>query len=154
MIPEGFLATDRIEHTTDEFSKKRLLQHVSGLLAKSGNQLTGNDIFDRLMERERLGATGLGHGVGLPHARVQGILRARAAVMVLDKPVAYDAEDKQPVDLICALIVPEDENTHHLEILGSLARVFSDSANREQLKSLRVPSDILSTFHGLLQSEA
>lgn len=154
MIPEGFLSVDRIQRSSESFSKKRLLQQVAELLALADNELDGNTVFDGLQERERLGATGLGHGVGLPHTRIEGIASARAALILLDEPVPYDAEDRQPVDLVCALMVPKEEHSAHLEILASLAGLFSSADHRKRLRELREPGEILALFDELLRAEA
>lgn len=96
-------------------------------------------ILDALISRERLGSTGLGHGVGLPHSRVSCIQEPIAAFVTLDKGVDYESMDGQPVDLVLGLLVPEHCNDEHLKILAQLARRFSDATLRDQLRNFAEP---------------
>jgi PTS system nitrogen regulatory IIA component len=114
-------------------SKKRVLEHAAQLLAKSDSEL-GEGIFERLLERERLGSTGLAGGVALPHARMPGIDQTRGAFLKLSRPVDFDSVDGQPVDLVFALVVPEEATEEHLELLAELAGLFHDAGLREELR--------------------
>lgn len=116
-------------------SKKRSLEVLSVLLAQTEGEPTDRTIFEHLIGRERLGSTGLGKGVALPHARVDGIDEARGALIKLDQPVDFDAIDKQPVDLLFALVVPKHFTDEHLRILAALAELFSEHPFCERLRS-------------------
>lgn len=107
-------------------SKKRALEKLSEYLAQSDSNLTDAMIFDKLLERERLGSTGLGGGVAIPHCRLAEARRAVVALMTLAEPVDFDSRDKKPVDILFALIVPEECNEMHLKILATAAEMFSD----------------------------
>ena len=96
-------------------SRKALLQYASDLLAET-YELPARKLFDELMSRERLGSTGLGEGVAIPHCRI-ACEKIHAACLTLAQPVDYDAVDGEPVDLIFILLVPPDENSAHLELL-------------------------------------
>jgi PTS system nitrogen regulatory IIA component len=96
-------------------------------------------ILDALISRERLGSTGLGHGVGLPHSRVSCIQEPIAAFVTLDTGVDYESVDGQPVDLVLGLLVPEHCNDEHLKILAQLAKRFSDETLRTQLRNFEEP---------------
>jgi PTS system nitrogen regulatory IIA component len=96
-------------------------------------------ILDALISRERLGSTGLGHGVGLPHSRVSCIQEPIAAFLTLDTGVDYESTDGQAVDLVMGLLVPENCNDEHLKILAQLARRFSDETLRTQLRNFEEP---------------
>ncbi|MDT8388052.1 MAG: PTS IIA-like nitrogen regulatory protein PtsN [Thiogranum sp.] len=120
------LSPERIACRQDSSSKKRSLEILSALLASSLPEFTEGEIFDSLIGRERLGSTGLGQGVALPHGRVQGLKHPLAAAMTLSKSVDYDAIDRQPVDLMFALLVPEESTEEHLQILARLAEMFID----------------------------
>lgn len=122
------LAPARVACDAQVTSKKKALEVVSGLLSGNGAGLTEAEIFDSLIGRERLGSTGLGHGVAIPHARLPGHEEALAAFVKLENGVDYDAVDRQPVDLLFSLLVPEHFTDEHLEILAKLARMFSDEA--------------------------
>lgn len=92
-------------------------------------------VSDSLFARERLGSTGLGHGVAIPHGRIKGLKAPMAAVLQLAAPIGFDAPDGQPVNLLIFLLVPEAATQKHLEILSEIAGLLSDSGLREQLKT-------------------
>lgn len=107
-------------------SKKRLLQDV-GDLAASAYDMSASVIFDALQERENLGPTGVGHGVALPHARLADIETVVGTFVLLEKPVDFNAVDRQPVDLVFALFAPEDAGVEHLKALALVSRTLRDS---------------------------
>jgi PTS system nitrogen regulatory IIA component len=128
MIPKGLLEPGSVSLGDAASSKKRVLEHAAQLLVERYEEPTAEQIFERLLERERLGSTGLAGGVALPHARMPVLERPRAAFLRLDKAVDFDALDGQPVDLVFALLVPEDANDEHLQLLASLAAMFNQPA--------------------------
>lgn len=97
--------------------------------------MTEDEIFESLIERERLGSTGLGHGVAIPHARLKGREEAIGAFLKLDTGIDFDAIDQQPVDLVFALLVPEHYTDEHLHILANLAEIFGDEPFCEKLRN-------------------
>mgnify|MGYP000644550533 CR=1 FL=1 len=104
------------------------------MLAPAGGEPAAEQIFERLLERERLGSTGLAGGVALPHARMPGIITSHGAFLSLNEAVEFDALDGHPVDLIFTLLVPEDATEEHLQLLGELATMFNQPELREQLR--------------------
>jgi PTS system nitrogen regulatory IIA component len=121
-----FLTPDRVTCRQDSSSKKRALESLSKLLANDLPGFTDGEIFDSLIGRERLGSTGLGKGVALPHGRMKGLDTPVAALLTLVQGIDYDAIDNQPVDLLFALLVPEESTDEHLKILAQLAAMFSN----------------------------
>ena len=115
-------------------SKKRLLENISELLARKQPQLSKNEIFNSLISREKLGTTGLGRGVAIPHGRLGGLRRPVCAFIRIEQPIEFDALDGQPVDLVFALIVPEDSTDEHLQILSTIAALFSNPAFCSRLR--------------------
>jgi len=115
----------RIACQQESSSKKRSLEILSGLLASAVPDYTEAEIFDSLVARERLGSTGLGNGVALPHGRLRSLKRPIAALLTLKQGIDFDAIDRQPVDLLYALLVPEESDEEHLKILAHLASMFS-----------------------------
>lgn len=113
-------------------SKKRLFEQVAQLLHEQAG-LPQNEIFDCLIARERLGSTGLGHGVAIPHGRRASVQAACGAFIRLQEAVDFDAPDGKPVSLVCVLLVPEAATSEHLEILSHLAGKFNDKAVRDAL---------------------
>ena len=114
-------------------SKKRAFEEA-GLLFENLHGLGRALITDSLFARERLGSTGLGHGVAIPHGRIKGLKAPMAAVFRLAEPIGFDAPDEQAVVLLIFLLVPEAATQKHLEILSEIAELLSDAALREQIK--------------------
>ena len=115
-------------------SKKRAFEEA-GLLFENLHGLNRALITDSLFARERLGSTGLGHGVAIPHGRIKGLKMPMAAIFQLQTPIGFDAPDELSVNLLVFLLVPEAATQKHLEILSEIAEMLSDSALREQLKT-------------------
>ena len=126
---------DRIAYDAHAGSKKRALELISDLLTANNPNMTKDEIFGSLIERERLGSTGLGHGVAIPHARLKGREEAIGAFLKLDAGIDFDAIDQQPVDLVFALLVPEHYTDEHLHILANLAEIFGDDTFCEKLRN-------------------
>jgi PTS system nitrogen regulatory IIA component len=118
-------------------SKKRLLEHLAKLLDERETDDSERAIFESLVKRERLGSTGLAHGVAIPHGRSASIQRAVGAFVRLSEPVDFSAIDGKPVDLVFALVVPEHFTDQHLMFLAELAELFSEPANLVGLRSAR-----------------
>lgn len=127
------LTRERVLCNVNLASKKAALETLADLMAAADNALSGHQAFASLLARERLGGTGLGHGVALPHGRVQNSVTT-AAFLKLKQGVDYDAVDRQPVDLMFALLVPEDSTQEHLQILAQLAGRFNQPAFLAQLR--------------------
>jgi PTS system nitrogen regulatory IIA component len=120
------LTTERILCCNDIGSKKRLLEQIGELLASSSPQLSQTEIFDALINREKLGSTGLGHGVAIPHGRMDGLDQPVCAFVKLGTPIDFDAADNQPVDLVFTLLVPHESTEEHLQVLSTIAEIFSN----------------------------
>jgi len=121
----------------DVSSKKRVFEQV-GLLFENHHHIARSQVFDSLFAREKLGSTGLGQGVAIPHGRIKGLKEALGALVRMKQPVPFDAPDGQAVGLIFVLLVPDRATDVHLQILSELAQMFSDKAFRERL--LAAPS--------------
>ncbi len=116
----------------DVSSKKRLFEQI-GLLFENTRQIPRSRVFDSLFDREKLGSTGLGYGVAIPHGRIKTIKEPVCAFVRTATPVAFESPDGQPVRLVFAMLVPEHATEAHLQILSELAQMFSDAALREAL---------------------
>ncbi|HEY3046339.1 MAG TPA: PTS sugar transporter subunit IIA [Polaromonas sp.] len=128
------LPPSQVQVSVEATSKKRAFEEA-GLLFENLHGLNRALITDSLFARERLGSTGLGHGVAIPHGRIKGLKAPMAAVFQLQAPIGFDAPDEQAVALLIFLLVPEAATQKHLEILSEIAELLSDSALREQLKT-------------------
>lgn len=122
-------------------SKKRVFEQA-GLLFENLNAIARSTVTDNLFARERLGSTGLGHGVAIPHGRVKGLKNPLAAVLRVQQPIAFDAPDDEPVALLIFLLVPEAATQRHLEILSEIAEMLSDRDLRERLKTEAEPAEV------------
>jgi nitrogen PTS system EIIA component len=116
----------------DVSSKKRVFEQV-GLLFENNHQIARAQVFDSLFAREKLGSTGLGQGVAIPHGRIKGLKEALGALVRMKAGIPFDAPDGQPVALVFVLLVPDRATDVHLQILSELAQMFSDKAFRERL---------------------
>lgn len=116
----------------DASSKKRVFEQA-GLLFENNQGIARSTVFDSLFARERLGSTGLGQGIAIPHGRIKGLKEAAGAFLRLAAPVQFDAPDGRPVNLLFVLLVPEQANETHLQLLSELAQMFSDRSFREGL---------------------
>jgi nitrogen PTS system EIIA component len=117
-------------------SKKQVLEDLSARAAKL-EALPGRDLFEALLQRERLGSTGVGRGVAVPHCRLASIKRLACVFARLETPIAFDAVDGQPVDLVFLLLAPEDAGADHLKALARLSRVMRDNKTMLQLRSAK-----------------
>ena len=115
-------------------SKKRAFEQA-GVLFENQHSIARATVSDNLFARERLGSTGLGHGVAIPHGRIKGLKNPLAAVLRVQQPIAFDAPDDEPVSLLIFLLVPEAATQRHLDILSEIAEMLSDRTLRDRLKT-------------------
>ncbi|BAN46759.1 PTS IIA-like nitrogen regulatory protein PtsN [Metapseudomonas resinovorans] len=115
-------------------SKKRVLEQIAKLVARDLPDLDNQDIFESLVAREKLGSTGFGNGIAIPHCRLTGCTAPISAVLRLDAPVDFDAIDGAPVDLLFVLLVPEAATDEHLELLRQIASMLDRTDVRERLR--------------------
>lgn len=126
------LSAENIVVGLDASSKKRVFEQV-GLLFENRHGIARSHVYDALFAREKLGSTGLGQGIAIPHGRIKGLKEVRCAFLRLATPVQFDAPDGKPVGFIFVLLVPEAATEHHLQLLSELAQMFSDKTFRERL---------------------
>ncbi|HKJ72431.1 MAG TPA: PTS sugar transporter subunit IIA [Gammaproteobacteria bacterium] len=127
------LSRDRVRTDLTASSKKSLLDQLAALFQDDRPDLDEREVFQTLLRREQLGSTAVGHGVALPHGRLADLDRPLGAFSRLAEPADFDAIDDQPVTLVFALLVPNEENEQHLQVLARLARMFDDGGFRERL---------------------
>lgn len=139
------LTADCVMLDSESASKKRVFERV-GLMFENTQNIARSQVFDSLFAREKLGSTGLGQGVAIPHGRVKGLRDAVAAFVKMKTPIPFDAPDGLPVNFIFVLLVPERATDLHLQILGELAQMFSDAQFREKLQATDDPVAIHALF--------
>lgn len=130
----NLIKPERVACCQEMSSKKRTLEQLSQMLAASTPNITPGEIFDSLNGRERLGSTGLGRGVAIPHGRMDGLEEPVGAFLHLTTGVDFDAPDHAPVDLLFTLLVPAESTEEHLQLLAQLARMFADRAFCQRLR--------------------
>ncbi len=142
LIAALLVNADNIDCHNSAPSKKRILENISAILAKNTPTIGAETIFQALLERERLGSTGLGRGVAIPHARIPGLTHTIAAMMTLESPVNYDAADNKPVDIVVGLLVPEEGGEHHLQHLSRLVTLFIQTKTCTTIREASNPEEI------------
>ncbi|MDO6619380.1 MULTISPECIES: PTS IIA-like nitrogen regulatory protein PtsN [unclassified Shewanella] len=115
-------------------SKKKVLELISNLMAAQYPTLSSQAIFESLIAREKMGSTGIGNGIAIPHGRLDNIEEPIAILIKCEEPIAFDAIDKQPVDILFALLVPADQCQQHLSTLSSMAEKLSDKLILKRLR--------------------
>ena len=128
----SLLPPDNVVADLDASSKKRVFEQV-GILFENQQGIARSTVYDALFAREKLGSTGLGQGIAIPHGRIKGLKTPVGAFVRLQTAVQFDAPDGKPVGLIFVLLVPEAANEHHLQLLSELAQMFSDKDFRDRL---------------------
>ena len=131
---------------TDISSKKRLLEFISNTVADKFG-LPQSTIYGNLLDRERLGSTGLGNGFAIPHARLSNLDTTIGCFIRLDQPVKFEAPDNKPVDLVFTIIIPENATDEHLQILSTLAKIFSQSKICEAIRSAESNDEVARIIH-------
>ena len=127
-------------------SKKRLLEQIANMFAEQLPDADAGQIFSTLIERENLGSTGIGNGIALPHGRIAGLDDVAGIFLRLQDPLEFDAADHMPVNLIFAILVPENATEEHLKLLASLAGIFRDEETRLKLLKTADPAQVRSMF--------
>jgi len=140
LLPPASIALD-----IDVPSKARLFEAAGALFAASSG-LDAGAVASSLAAREKLGSTGLGQGIAIPHGRIKGLKEARGAFLRLKQPVSFDAPDGKPVSQVFVLLVPEQATDLHLQLLSELAQMFSERTFRERLAVATSAADLVTLF--------
>jgi len=133
-------------------SKKRVLEQAAKLIAADYPALDPDDLFRQLTARERLGSTGIGHGIAIPHSRAENCATAIGALITLEEAVDFEAVDDAPVDIIFTLLVPNEAQEEHLRILAALAQVFGNADNLQKLRNAESDEDLFQRARQLFDS--
>ena len=145
MNVSNILTTAHIDLSMRAASKKRALEILSELIAKD-TSLNSTVVFQSLIDRERIGSTGIGESIAIPHGRLKGLERPVGAFTILEQPIDFDAIDQKPVNMIFALLVPEEATDEHLQLLAQLAKIFSNKQVKEKLLGATTPEAALMIF--------
>lgn len=144
------LTPERTQYCRNHSNKKRIFECLGQLFDADLPELDPQDIFEAYFTREKLGSTCIGHGVAIPHIRSEHLDKPIAALLYLEKPIEFDINNHENVDLICALIVPHEARDEHLQILAELAKLFSQTKFRNTLRACK---DAESLYQAILSYE-
>lgn len=132
---DSILTPERTVKSAPVSSKKKVLEYLGGFIAEHIPESSADEIYERLLNRERMGSTGIGEGIAIPHCRLKQCEKTFGVLLQLEEPIDFDAIDQQPVDLIFALLVPEEATDEHLKTLSMLAQKLSQADYREALRN-------------------
>ena len=123
-------------------SKKKTLEHIAAAISQEIPELPEEDLFENLIAREKLGSTGIGQGIAIPHSRMLSCSKVIGALFTLEQDIAFDAIDNQPVNLLFVLIVPKEASSEHLELLSQIAERFNDVSFCNKLRAASSDSEL------------
>lgn len=132
---DSILTPERTVKSAPVSSKKKVLEYLGSFIAEHIPESSADEIYERLLSRERMGSTGIGEGIAIPHCRLKQCNKTFGVLLHLEQPIDFDSIDQQPVDLIFALLVPEEATDEHLQTLSMLAQKLSQADYREALRN-------------------
>ncbi|MBU3020942.1 PTS IIA-like nitrogen regulatory protein PtsN [Aestuariibacter sp. A3R04] len=140
---QAIVSLDRTECAVQCNSKKRILEIISGIAAKNNPEIDEAVVLSSLMSRERMGSTGIGNGIALPHGRLEGLDHVIAIVVTSKPAIDFDAIDSKPVDIFFTLLVPQDQTEGHLQTLATVAGKLSDKETIKTIRKAQTSDDII-----------
>lgn len=146
MIISDIISLDRTECAVECQSKKRIFEVISDIAVKGNPQLNVNDVLASMLAREKMGSTGIGNGIAIPHGRIEGIQDIVAIVVTSEEPIQFDAIDDKPVDIFFALLVPSEQTQEHLQTLSSIAQKLSDKEIVKAIRNAATRDEIISAL--------
>lgn len=142
MLLENILTEDRTRANVQSASKKRTLEVLAQIFAEDIDIIDADELFQHFINRERLGSTGIGHGIAIPHCRFKTGGQTFAACITLEEPVDFDSVDNEPVNVIFAMLVPEDAEANHLQTLANIAESLQKSEYVTALRKSKTSSEL------------
>ena len=146
MTLDSLISPESVLCNAQARSKKHCLEILSQLLAQTNPEIPSEEIFSKLVERERLGCTGLNRGTAFPHCRIEGLDQSSGALIRLSSPVDFDSADGESVDLIIGLMVPSDLNESHYADVKLITSLLEDEALQEALRSAKTSNELYRTL--------
>lgn len=143
---QAIVSLDRTECAVQCNSKKRILEIIADIAAKNNENIDSATVLSSLMSRERMGSTGIGNGIALPHGRLVGLEKVIAIVVTCTPAIDFDALDEKPVDIFFALLVPEEQTEGHLQTLATVAGKLSDKETIKAIRRATKSDEILSAL--------
>ncbi|MFQ3251001.1 MAG: PTS system nitrogen regulatory IIA component [Glaciecola sp.] len=146
MIISDIISLDRTECAVQCQSKKRIFEVISEIAVKENPQLDIGDVLSSMLAREKMGSTGIGNGIAIPHGRIEGISDIVAIVVTSEEAIEFDAIDDKPVDIFFALLVPSEQTQEHLQTLSSIAQKLSENSIVKAIRSAKSRDEIISAL--------
>jgi len=143
---EGVLSPELTFFNESQSSKKKTLEQIAHYVTRFCSELDETSIFNALINRERLGSTGIGQGIAIPHCRIEGCNRVLGVLMTLEAAIPFDAIDNEPVDILFTLIVPQEATSEHLDLLSQLAEKFNNTVFCNRLRQCQNNSELYQTM--------
>jgi PTS system nitrogen regulatory IIA component len=143
MIISDIVSLDRTECAVNCQSKKRIFEVISEIAVKQCPELDLSDVLTSILTREKMGSTGIGNGIAIPHGRIDGIDEIIAVVVTSEEPIQFDAIDDKPVDIFFALLVPTEQTNEHLQTLSSIAQKLSEKSIVRALRGASTKDQII-----------
>ena len=140
---QAIVSLDRTECAVQCNSKKRILEIISGIAAKNNPDIDEATVLSALLARERMGSTGIGNGIALPHGRLAGLEKVIAIVVTTTPAINFDAIDNKPVDIFFTLLVPQEQTDGHLQTLAMVAGKLSDKETINSIRKAATSDDII-----------
>lgn len=134
MIINDIISLDRTQCSVECQSKKRIFEVISEIAVQQSPELDQVEVLSSLLSREKMGSTGIGHGIAIPHGKIKGLSQMIAVIVTSNQPIEFDAIDSQPVDIFFAILVPEEQTDKHIQALSGIARKLS---NKDTVKAIR-----------------
>lgn len=146
---KNILKPGQILHHSDLNSKKQVLQRISDLFCQETPWINSKDVFNCLLERERIGSTAVGHGIAIPHCRVGEITEPMGCLLTLENSIDFNSVDDKPVNIIFALMVPEENHSEHLELLAQIAELLDKNEVREKIVNAQSSQELLEFINSM-----
>ncbi|MCW8109450.1 PTS IIA-like nitrogen regulatory protein PtsN [Alteromonas ponticola] len=143
---QTIISLDRTKCAVQCNSKKRILEIISRTAAEQNSSIEEDEVLNSLLSREKMGSTGIGNGIALPHGRLPGLEKVIAIVVTSEPPIDFDAIDNKPVDIFFALLVPEEQTDGHLQTLAMVASKLNDKETVKAIRNATSSDDILTAL--------
>lgn len=142
MLLKSILEPGQVIYSTELNSKKQVLQQISNMFSEQAPWLKNKDIFNSLLERERIGSTAVGHGIAIPHCHLEDINKPVGCLIALKNSIDFNSVDNKPVNIIFALMMPEKNHKLHLQLLGRIAEVLDQQDIRQEISKINDSSEL------------
>jgi PTS system nitrogen regulatory IIA component len=146
MIINDIISLDRTQCSVDCNSKKRIFEVISESAVQQSPDLDQVEVLASLLAREKMGSTGIGHGIAIPHGKIKGLSNMIAVIVTSNKPIEFDAIDDKPVDIFFAILVPEEQTDKHLQALSGIAKKLSDKETVRAIRNATTKNEIISAL--------